>query len=467
MSKSKKNSGSAISPLMRTLATYMADAAKKPLPKAVAEKTKHHVLDTIAAMVSGSRLLPGRKAIRYIRSLGGRPEAIVIGSNIVTNAEHAALANGMLAHADETDDSHAPSLSHLGCAVVPAALAMAEREKNGGTQFLRAVALGYDIGSRINMSLHPYDFRSVGHSTHSFGPGFGAAAAASLLAGLDYTGMRHALSYAAQQCSGISCWMRDEEHIEKAFDFGGMPARNGVASAAMVASGFSAVEDVFSGERNFYIAYDEKRRIGRAPQPQTLIRGLGKTYEIMNTNIKRWSVGSPIQAPLDALLDLIRANKLKAQDVASVVVRVAHQGANTTDNRNMPDICMQHMCAVMLIDGIVTFESSHDEKRMNNKQVLDLRRRITLYGDDALTRAMPSRQGIVEIKLKNDRTLRKHVKAVRGTSDNPMTRAEVDEKCYHLMAPILGNSRARRLCDAVWSIEKTGNMAKLRPLLKA
>ena len=71
--------------------------------------------------------------------------------------------------------------------------------------------------------------------------------------------MRYLLSYTAQQASGISCWMRDEEHIEKAFDFGGMPARNGVAAAAMVAHGFTGVEDVFSGERNFFVAY------GRAP----------------------------------------------------------------------------------------------------------------------------------------------------------------------------------------------------------
>ena len=114
MSKTTKNSGSTISPLMKTLATYMAGAATKPLPRAVAEKTKHHVLDTIAAMVSGSRLLPGRKAINYVKTLGGKPEAIVIGSKILCNAEQAALANGMLAHADETDDSHAPSLSHPG-----------------------------------------------------------------------------------------------------------------------------------------------------------------------------------------------------------------------------------------------------------------------------------------------------------------------------------------------------------------
>ena len=466
MSSSKKTKA-AISPLMRTLATYMAGAARKPLPSPVAEKTKHHVLDTVAAMVSGSRLLPGRKAIAYAKTLGGKPEAVVIGSKIVTNAEHAALANGMLAHADETDDSHAPSLSHPGCAIVPAALAMAEREKANGTQLLRAVALGYDVGTRLNMSLHPYAFREAGHSTHSFGPSFGAAAAASMLAGLNYNGMRHALSYTAQQCSGISCWMRDEEHIEKAFDFGGMPARNGTAAAAMVASGFSAVEDVFSGERNFFVAYDETRRIGKGPEPERLVRDLGRVYEILNTNIKRWSVGSPIQAPLDALLELIRVQKLKADAVDSVTVRVAHQGANTTDNRHMPDICMQHMCAVMLIDGIVTFESSHDEKRMQNKQVLDLRRRITLLGDDALTAAMPSRQGIVEVKLKDGRVLRNHVKAVRGTAQNPMSRPEVDEKCYHLMAPILGKARARKLCDAVWNIEKIGNVTRLRTLLKA
>ena len=465
--KSKTNSKTTVSPLMKTLATYMAGAAKKPLPKHVAEKTKHHLLDTIAAMVSGSRLLPGTKAIAYAKTLGGAPQTLVIGSKIVTNAEQAAHINGMLAHADETDDSHAASLSHPGCAIVPAALAMGEREKSSGTQLLRAVALGYDLCARLNLSLHPYDFRQAGHSTHSFGPSFGAAAAASLLAGLDYNGMRHALSYTAQQCSGISCWMRDEEHIEKAFDFGGMPARNGTAAASMVSSGFTAVEDVFSGERNFYVAYDETRRIGMKPQPQRLIKDLGKVYEIMNTNIKRWSVGSPIQAPLDGLLELIREHGVKAADVEKLVIRVAHQAANTTDNRNMPDICMQHLCAVMLIDGIVTFKSSHDEKRMKDKKVLDLRKRITLYGDDALTAALPSRQGILELKLKNGKTLHKHVKAVLGTAQNPMVRAQVDEKCYHLMAPILGAARARKLCDAVWNIEKVGNVTKLRNLLTA
>jgi len=451
---------------MQEVSAYIAGALKRPLPANVVEKTKHHVLDTIAAMVSGAPLLPGRKAIAFAKTRAGGKEACVAASRIVTTAEFAALANGMLAHADETDDSHAPSLSHPGCAVVPAALAMGEREGRNGTQLLRAVALGYDIGTRLNMALHAYDFREAGHSTHSFGPMFGAAAAAGALAGVNTDRARWLLSYTAQQCSGVSCWMRDEEHIEKAFDFGGMPARNGVAAAAMVAAGFTGVEDVFSGERNFFVAYDETRRIGKAPEPERLARELGSTYEIMNTNIKRWSVGSPIQAPLDALLDLIRAHTIKAADVERVTVRVAHQGANTTNNRNMPDICMQHMCAVMLLDGIVTFKSAHDEKRMRDPKVLALRSKVELYGDDELTRAMPSRQGIVELRLTGGRELRQHVEAVRGTAQNPMTRAEVDEKSYHLLVPVLGKKKARALCDAVWALDKLADVRKLRPLLR-
>jgi 2-methylcitrate dehydratase PrpD len=141
-----------LSPVMAELSDYIVQSPRKALPAAVSEKTKHHVLDTLAAMVSGSRLLPGRKAISYVKSLGGAKEACVVGSRIVTNAVNAALANGMCAHADETDDSHAASLTHPGCGVVPAALAMAEREQRGGAALLRAVALGYDVGCRLTLS---------------------------------------------------------------------------------------------------------------------------------------------------------------------------------------------------------------------------------------------------------------------------------------------------------------------------
>jgi 2-methylcitrate dehydratase PrpD len=132
----------------------------------------------------------------------------------------------------------------------------------------------------------------------------------------------------------------------------------------------------------------------------------------------------------------------------------------------MPDICMQHMCAVMLFDGIATFESAHDLKRMRDRRMLALRAKIELLGDEELEKLLPSRQGIVEVTLKDGRTVRHHTQHVRGTVANPMTRTEVDEKCYHLMAPVLGQRKARALCDAVWDLDKLTDVRKLRPLLR-
>ncbi len=457
---------SAISPITQTLAAYIAAAPHKALPKAVAEKTKHHILDTIAAMVSGSQLPPGKAALAYAKTLGGTKQATVVGSRMQTTTVNAALANAMMAHADETDDSHAPSLMHPGCAIVANALAFGELHRRNGNALLRAVALGYDVGARLNLSLGESQFRKVGHLTHCFGPTFGSTATAAALCGFNAKQVRYALAYAAQQAGGLSSYARDTGHIEKAFDFGGMPARNGATAVSMVAAGCTATDDILFGERGFYAAYDESKRSGFTPNPSILTRELGSTFEIMRTNIKRWTVGSPIQAPLDSLLTLIREHHIKADDVTKLVVRVSVTGANTVGDREMPDICMQHMCAVMLLDGIATFESAHDEKRMRHPKVLAVRKRIELIGDEALQKKLPQRQGIVEITLRNGRVVRHHTEAVRGTADNPMTRTEVDEKCFHLMAPVLGAKKSRALCDAVWGLEKLADARGLRGLLR-
>jgi 2-methylcitrate dehydratase PrpD len=452
---------SAISPVMRTLSSYIAQALQRPLPDAITEVTKHHFADTLAAMISGSRLPPGQKAVRYVSSQGGTQEAGVPGTSIVTTVVNAALAGGMLAHADETDDSHARSLTHPGCAIVPAALAMAERQHASGTALLRAVALGYDIGTRASLALGSYDLAEGGHDSHSFGTMFGAAAACASLAQLTADQVRHVLSYTAQQASGLSNYARDTEHVEKAFLFGGMPARNGAAAVTMVASGMTGIDDVFSGDRNLFFAFGPKTN------PDELTRGLGETYEVVNTNIKRWTVGSPIQAPLDSLSALIKEHHVKADDVEKVVVRVSHQGAKTANNREMPDINMQYMMAVMLLDGTASLEAAHDVKRMQDPKVLALRRRVELYGDDELQRALPVRQGIVELTLRDGRVLRHHTKQVRGTAENPMTRDEVSEKCYGLFAPVLGPKPAGHLIETIWGIERVRDVRSLRPLLHA
>jgi hypothetical protein len=127
---------------MTALSAYMAAARTRPLPGPVLEKVKHHVLDTCAAMISGADLPPGRAAIDFAHAYGGSPIATVAASGQRLGPIEAAMVNGVMAHADETDDSHAPSVWHPGCAVVPAALATGERFAIDGQHFLRSVALG-------------------------------------------------------------------------------------------------------------------------------------------------------------------------------------------------------------------------------------------------------------------------------------------------------------------------------------
>lgn len=449
----------AISPETAALSRHIARAANRRVPKAVMEKAKQHVLDTFAAMVSGSQLLPGRRAIAYVGSLGGAREAGVAGSGIVTTAANAALANGMLAHADETDDSHVSSHTHPGCAVVPAALAAAERTQATGTRFLRAVVLGYDVCCRLTKALDVDAFTAAWRSPHSFGGIFGAGAAAGMILGLDADKARYLLSYCAQLASGCTSNTRDSEHVEKAFDFAGMPAHGGVLAATMVAAGFTGVDDVFSGERNFLVAYSPKPRIA------ALAQGLGRDYEIMDTNIKRWTVGSPMQAALDSLEWLMREKGLTADNAQSVVLHLPSRGARTVDNAPMPNINAQHLAALMLTEGTLTFESSHEPARMKDRAIRKLRARIRVEPSAALMRARPRRQAIVEAITTDGRKLRRRTRAVRGTADNPMTWDEVAAKARSLMDPVLGARKARRLVAAVGDLESLENVRRLRPLL--
>ena len=375
----------------------------------------------------------------------------------------------MLAHADETDDSHAPSLTHPGCGIVPAALAMAEREHRNGTALLRAVALGYDVGARLSMSLDALRVPR-GRPLHAqLRPdvrrrrGRGRARRAC-----DQRQVRHVLSYTAQQASGyLVLDARRGAHREglRLRRHAGAQRRRRRDHGCRTAS--PAVDDVFSGERNFFVAY-ESRRIGKAPQPNP---GARSRHDLRNHEHQHQALvgglADPGAARFAARPDP-RRTRSRPTTSSSSWCASSHQGANTTDNRDMPDICMQHMCAVMLLDGIVTFESvARREAHERPQGARAARAASSCIGDDALTAAMPSRQGIVEIKLNDGRELKHHTKAVRGTAENPMTRAEVDEKCYHLIAPILGKARARKLCDAVWDLEKVNDVRALRPLLRA
>jgi 2-methylcitrate dehydratase PrpD len=455
-----------VSPVTTKLSTYMSEARDRALPEDVIAKVKEHLLDTIAAMISGSQLPPGRAAIEFARAYGGEKISTVAASHILCGPIEAALANGVLAHSDETDDSHAPSQSHPGCATVPAALAVGEKFAITGNQFLRAVALGYDIGPRVTMTLGAVDLQRQAHkSTHSIAGIFSAAASAGCAANLNAQQMRWLLDYSAQQCSGILAWQRDTDHIEKSFVFAGMPARSGTTAALLVQSGWTGVADIFSGPDNFLLAFAPQAQA--APDPAGLIEQLGERYEVTRTNIKKWTVGSPIQAPLDALENLQKRHPFDADHVQQLIVRLAILEAKTVNNREMPDICLQHMMAVMLLDKTASFQAAHDKPRMQDPAILRQRAKIQLVPDEELQQRLPRREAIVELTLTDGTHLTERVEAVRGTAENPMTRDEVVAKSRDLMAPVLGEAPCANLIQKVLELENVKDIRELRPLLSA
>ena len=441
------------------LARYMAEARNRPLPPDVLQAAKHRVLDSLGAVISGARLKAGEMAIRYTRLQGGTPEASVLATDIKTSAVNAALANGMFGHADETDDFEPTTKAHPGCSVVPAALAVAEREGRSGEELLRAVALGYDLCCRFLLALGPDLVRGGHRSAEGTSSTMGCVAAAASLAALDEAGMRYALSYAAQQVSGVWSWVRDSEHVEKAFDFSGMGARNGVTAALMVQAGCTGVWNVLEGEHNVLEA------LSPAPKPEEMVKGLGSRFIVTETAIKPYSVGYPIQAALDAFFALHRQHGLNVGNVERITVRLPEDGARVVNDRAMPDINCQHMVSIALIDGKVTFISAHAYERMSDPAVLAVKQRVTLVPDRALMDPQAPRSAKVEVVLKDGRTVEHFTPHAYGTRQNPMDTASVNVKVRDLMEPVLGASRTAAVIERVNNLETLASVRELLPFL--
>ncbi|MEE3141339.1 MAG: MmgE/PrpD family protein, partial [Chloroflexota bacterium] len=293
-----------------------------------------------------------------------------------------------------------------------------------GETFLKSVVLDYDVGSRVMRGLRPKapfrGDRGWGFASHAMGGVFGAAAAASGCTDMNPTQIRHLLFYTAQQASGIISWQTDVDHIEKAFDFAGMPARSGVTSATTVEAGFTGVWDVFEGFNNLFDSYTVNHDLA------ALLNELGSRYEVMLTNIKRYCVGSAVRTPVDALLNTTREHGVGPDDFQSMVAVTAN-GENrlTGAEQSMPGIDMRYLLAVSLLDGDLTFEAGHDVQRMADAKVVDIMNRIEVRADPSLVTPESPRQGVIEFTAKDGRELRSHVLVVRGAMESPLIRDEV------------------------------------------
>jgi 2-methylcitrate dehydratase PrpD len=187
--------------------------------------------------------------------------------------------------------------------------------------------------------------------------------------------------------------------VKKSFVFGGAPARNGVDAALLIHFGANGVDHIFSGSDNFLMAF------GLEADPAGLVDGLGERFEVVHTNIKKWTVGSPIQAPLDALQSILQEHAFQLDQLEKVVIRIATSEARTVDDRSMQDIFLQQMMPVMLVDKTVFFRAAHDKARVGDAAIIRERSKIELVPDQQLEQLYPQLVAIVEVKLEERRVL--------------------------------------------------------------
>ena len=446
------------------IAVRVANAESLALSPQVSDRAKQHLLDSMISMLSGATLRPGRIAASYAASRGGIGDSTVIGGGR-TNPEQAAFANAVSAHADETDDVNNRARVHPGATIVPAAIAVAEAYDRPGTALLNAVSLGYDLACSVNVAAWR-SFRSMQQSprtSHGLGPTFGAAAVAASLAGMSVPQIRQVMSYAAQQVSGISTLYRDPDHVGKAFATSAMQAFSGVRAAELVRAGFTGIDDVFDGSPNVFDAF------GDDGDPSRILDDLERTRHVTTTDIKRHPVGGPIQAAVEALGRLIDINGITVGDVAAIDVHLPTQGAYIVDNREMPDINLQYILTVLLLDGQISFASAHDYNRCRSAAAREVMRRIRAVPDstlDAAPGADPASRRVwrasVVVRTMDGRSLIERVDTPRGTFENPISWEELQAKASATLDGVLSDRLIEDLVSWVRGVEMASSVRELR-----
>jgi 2-methylcitrate dehydratase PrpD len=444
------------------VSAYIAGKNAGQLPEPVVEKAKIHILDTIGAIISGSLLKPGRLMIEFVKTQQGPEEATVSASNFRSSVVMAALANGTMAHADETDDAHFPTVSHPGSVAVSAALPVAEREHRSGKDLITAVVLGYDVMCRTSKALDRQWMHDRGLHAGSMGGNFAAAAVAARLLSLHPEQIRFALALAGSQASGLSTWRQEKEHIDKALSRAGLPARNGVTAALWAQAGFTGTPTIFEGPYNFIDSFSENAK------PTELTKDLGSRYEILDTSIKIYPAGQPIQATLHGYFTLVKEHGLEARNIREVIVRLPEEQTHTINDRLIPDANCQYQLAVAMLDGKIDFHNSHDVERMQAPDVLEMKKRVKLVADTELTKQFPAiRAAIVELALADGRRFEMLVDRLPGAPYNPLSASEVENKFLSLTVPVLGSDNSQKIIEWTRNLERRDDVSGMCALLQA
>ena len=357
------SSPSAASPTQITnaLAEFIVGARTARMPEEHRELGRQHLLDTLASIVACRDLEPSVLARKFAHAQSGSISsnaATMLGTKQKAALTDAVFASAMTGHGAEINDFIPSAFVQPGPAIVSAALALAETRGGTGDALLRAVIVGYEFAGRVPKAVGVSNLRTAGIANHGVGPVFGTATAAASMIGLPRERIGDLLTFSAQQASGSWQWLMDVEHIEKAFVFAGMGARNGMHAALMVEAGFRGVRNAFDHPDGWLRAGAFAKGDSN---PTYLIEKLGERSELPETAFKRYPVGGPTQPAVHGLLQMLP--KIDRNNVQSVRIEMPGRWQAFRDAA-MPALNLRYLSAIILIDGKLDFVAAQSLERM-------------------------------------------------------------------------------------------------------
>ena len=448
----------------RQLADVLAAITYADLPPQAVRETHRAVLDWLGSALAGAVETPARLTQRVVTRLGSSKEATVFGAGRASAAV-AALANGVASHILEFDDVHKGSTLHGAAPIIPAALAVAEREHADGRAFIAAVAVGYEAALRIGEAVNPSHYR-FWHPTGTVST-FGAAAAASSLMRLTGDEMVQALGSAGTQAAGL--WEFNADGAMSKHLHAGKAAFNGVLSADLSRAGFSGATRILEGDRGFFRAFSTAHDATR------ITDGLGTTWKISENCYKLHSCCGHTHTPIDVALDIRAERNWSAADVlanvAEIWIEMYGPGYAIVKDMNpctpyQAKFSIAYCVATGLLEGRVELEQFSPERfardGVQDVPIATLLRRTRVTIADDLTRKYPSAwPARLTLTLKYRSVVHGTSDYPKGHPENPVSTEQLEEKFRVLVGSRFGCDTVNRGLRAVHALDSCGDVARL------
>jgi 2-methylcitrate dehydratase PrpD len=436
----------------RDLAEFAVGTNFQALPESVVHEAKRDIINVLGVALYSARDPSLKHLLGMFAEEGGNPRATIWGTDTRTTLANAALANGYLAHLEDYDDTHFPTVIHPTAPTLPAAFAIAEQAGLGGRDLITAVALGIEVCCRVCLAVHPWHYDEGWHITGTMGVFGGAIAAAKALA-LDADGMQRALGAAGTQAAGV----REAFGTMTKAMHAGRAAQAGVVSALLAQRGFTAAPLILEGRRGVAQVMSNDRDLSRATD------GLGERWEIFNNGLKPYACGVVSHPAIDAAICLRDRTGFDSAAIEIIEAQV-HPLVPELMGRAEPQIglegkfSVQHCIAAGLIDG-AAYPAQFSDARVADPALAALRRKVQLQVDED----MPEDACVLRLTISDGSILEQRIEHATGSPQNPLSDERLNEKFLTLASSNLGESAAAALLARLRHLDEVTSVAGLVP----